>query len=203
MNRLKQLCNEKGIQQKELARIVGRTPSAVSGWATGKFEIDNNSLFILAEFFGVSVDYILGRSDNPSGDIKKKGVKIPVLGNVAAGLPIDAIEDVIDYEEIPEDMAKTGQFFGLKIKGDSMFPDIKNGDVVIVKQQEDVENGNIAIVLVNGDSATCKKVMKREDGLVLVANNPAVYEPHFYTNSDVISLPVQIIGRVVELRRTF
>lgn len=201
MNRLKELCAKKGILQKDLAKIVGRAPSAISGWATGKFEIDNDSLFILSDYFGVSIDYILGKTSAPTP--RKKGVKIPVLGEVAAGIPLDAIEDIIDYEEIPEDLAKTGDFFGLRIKGDSMSPRMLDGDVVIVRKQNDVESGEIAIVLVNGDSATCKKVVKHDNGITLIANNPAVYEPHFFTMQEVDTLPIKVIGKVVELRGKF
>ena len=126
-----------------------------------------------------------------------------MLGEVAASIPLDVIEDIIDYEEIPEDLAKTGDFFGLRIKGDSMSPRMLDGDVVIVRKQNDVESGEIAIVLVNGDSATCKKVVKHDNGITLIANNPAVYEPHFFTMQEVDTLPIKVIGKVVELRGKF
>ena len=95
----------------------------------------------------------------------KKAIRIPVLGNVAAGIPIEAIEDIIDYEEISEELAHTGDFFALKIKGDSMEPRICNGDVVIVRKQNYAESGDLVIVLVNGDSATCKKLAKYPSGI--------------------------------------
>lgn len=106
--------------------------------------------------------------------------KIPVLGRVAAGIPINAITEIIDTEEISEELAKTGDFFALKIKGDSMEPRIVDGDVVIVKQQEDAENGDTVIALVNGDDAVCKRLRKYRDGLELISNNPA-YAPMFLT----------------------
>lgn len=131
--------------------------------------------------------------------IIKKAVRVPVLGRVAAGIPISAIEDIIDYEEISEKMAHTGTFFALKIKGNSMEPKIENGSIVIVRQQEDVESGSIVIALVNGDDAVCKKLIKSKNGLSLVSLNPA-YDPMIFTNSEVDSLPVKIIGKVVEIR---
>ncbi len=131
--------------------------------------------------------------------IVKKAVRVPVLGRVAAGIPISAIEDIIDYEEISEKMAHTGTFFALKIKGNSMEPKIENGSIVIVRQQEDVESGSIVIALVNGDDAVCKKLIKSKNGLSLVSLNPA-YDPMIFTNSEVDSLPVKIIGKVVEIR---
>ena len=126
----------------------------------------------------------------------KKAIRIPVLGNVAAGIPIEAIEDVIDYEEISED------FFALKIKGDSMEPRICNGDVVIVRKQNYAESGDLVIVLVNGDSATCKKLAKFPSGIRLIPFNQT-YEPMFYSNEEIENKPVRIIGRVVENRQKY
>lgn len=80
----------------------------------------------------------------------KKGITINVLGRVAAGVPIEAIEDIIDTEEITEDIAKTGEFFSLQIHGDSMEPRMYEGNVVIVRQQDDAESGDIVIAMVNG-----------------------------------------------------
>ena len=99
-------------------------------------------------------------------------------------------------------MARNGEHFALKIKGDSMIPDIKNGDIVIVRVQPDVESGETAIVKVNGDDATCKRVVKHKTGISIVANNPN-YEPIFFTNKEIEELPVTVVGKVVELRRSF
>ena len=82
-----------------------------------------------------------------------------------------------------------------------MEPTILEGDVVIVRQQEDVDSGDIAIVLVNGDEATVKRVKKQKDGITLIATNTSVYEPHFYSNQEVHDLPVRVVGKVEELRR--
>lgn len=139
---------------------------------------------------------------NSTKHIQKKGVTINVLGYVAAGIPIDAIENVIDTEEISENLAKTGNFFGLQIHGDSMEPRICDGDVVIVRQQSTAENGEIVIAIVNGDKATCKRLRKYRDGIELISFNPA-YKPMFYSNKEIQNIPVQIIGKVVELRGKF
>ncbi len=117
-------------------------------------------------------------------------------------IPIGAIEDIIDWEEIPEEMAKEGDYFALMIKGDSMTPQMQEGDVVIVRRQSDVDSGDIAIALVNGFEATCKQVMKSSDGVTLISFNPS-YKPMIYSNEDVKKLPVAIIGKVIELRRKF
>ena len=81
-----------------------------------------------------------------------------------------------------------------------MEPRMLDGDVVIVRRQDDVDSGDVAIVLVNGNEATVKRVKKQEDGITLIATNTSVYEPHFYSNKEIQSLPVQILGKVVELR---
>ena len=128
-----------------------------------------------------------------------KSVKINVLGRVAAGIPINAITDIIDTEEITEDLSKTGEFFGLKIKGDSMEPRIYDGDVVIVRQQNDAESGDIVIAMVNGDDAVCKRLVKYTTSIALVSLN-SKYEPIMVTNDEIETKPVKIIGKVVELR---
>ncbi len=126
-------------------------------------------------------------------------IVIPVLGRVAAGIPINAITEIIDTEEISEEMAKTGEYFGLKIKGDSMEPRIYDGDVVIVRQQNSAESGDIVIAMVNGDDATCKRLIKYASSIALVSLN-SKYEPMMFTDKEVIEKPVRVIGKVVELR---
>lgn len=130
------------------------------------------------------------------------GRKIPVYAAVAAGIPIEAIEDIVDYEEIDAALAATGDFFGLRIKGDSMEPRMREGDVVIVRKQEDADNGDIVIVLVNGNDATVKKLKKESSGITLIPFNPA-HDTQHYSREDVAFLPVRIIGKVVELRAKF
>ena len=128
-----------------------------------------------------------------------RSVLIPVLGDVQAGIPIEAIEDILDYEEITPEMAATGDHFGLRIRGQSMEPRFVEGDVIIVRKQPDVDTGDIAVVLVNGNSATVKKIKKSDAGITLIPLNPA-FDPMFYSNQEIIELPVCIIGKIVELR---
>ena len=191
---LRRLRKKQGLSQQQLANMLGITQATLSGWENEKFEIDNESLRKCSRIFNVTVDYILG-NDSPNC----KGVKIPVLGKVQAGIPIEAIEEIADYEEISEDMATKGNYFGLVIRGDSMQPRILDGDVIIVRQQEDVDNGDVAVVLVNGNDATVKKIKKTEVGIQLNPYNPA-FDIIFYTNDEIENLPVRIIGKVVELR---
>ena len=144
----------------------------------------------------------LKNENNNDSEQKRLGKTINVLGRVAAGIPINAITEIIDTEEISEDMAKTGDFFALQIKGDSMEPRIYDGDVVIVRQQEDADSGDIVIAMVNGYDATCKRLVKYATSIALVSLN-SKYEPMMFTMEEVESKPVRIIGKVVELRGKF
>lgn len=199
--RLKMLREEKGLTQKDLAEKLSLTPKAISFYELGSREPSGDALIRMAHILGTTTDYLLGNSIIKEADQKvSRGVRIPVLGRVVAGIPIEAVEEILDYEEITPELAATGEFFALKIRGHSMDPRMMEGDVVIVRRQDDVESGDVAIVLVNGNEATVKRVKKQEEGITLIATNTSVYEPHFYSNKEIAELPVRILGRVVELR---
>lgn len=198
---IRKLRLEKGLRGEDLGKHFNVTKTAVSNWESGNRKPDTDIILKLADFFNVTTDYILGNSNIKNNS--NSGVKIPVLGKVVAGIPIEAVQDIIDYEEIPREMAKTGDYFALQVTGKSMEPRMQDGDVVIVKKQPDIESGDIAIVLINGCDATIKKVVKQDNGLLLIANNQDVYQPKFYNAKDIQKLPVTIIGKVVELRGKF
>ncbi len=202
MNRIKELRLEKGLRQIDLAEQLGVLQSTISYWENGRVEPDIESLMKIANIFGTTVDCVIGGAISPpQKNTNRKW--IPVLGDVAAGIPIEAIENIIDWEEISQEMASTGEYYGLRIKGSSMEPRIRDGDVVIVRQQEDADTGDTAVVLVNGESATVKRIKKEPDGgLWLLPNNPA-YDPQHYSPTEVAEKPVRIIGKVVELRGKF
>lgn len=154
----------------------------------------------LKELDGTQLVTLLPDKKKEPTSYRVKGVRIPVLGRVAAGIPIEAIEDVEDWEEIPESMAKTGEYFALRITGNSMEPRMLDGDVVIVKRQSDVDSGDVAVVLVNGNDATVKQITKSETGLTLIGWNLAAYTPRTYNKKECRDLPVSILGKVVEIR---
>lgn len=181
---------------------LGLTPATISRYANGKMTPKIPTLYSIADILKVNPLWLMGLDVEKRESKKQRSVQIPVLGSVRAGIPMDAVEYIIDYEEISEEMARKGEFFALQIKGDSMEPKISEGDVVIVRKQPDIESGEIAIVLVNGDEATIKKVQKFDGGINLIPSNPA-YEVRTYTNAQIESLPVQILGKVVELRAKF
>lgn len=124
-----------------------------------------------------------------------------VYGNIPAGIPMECIEDIIDTEEIPTDMLKGGkQYFGLKVKGNSMEPEYLDGDTLILEKADDCENGDDCVVMVNGNDGTFKRVFKNENGIILQPLNPS-YSPIVYSNEQIEKLPVRIIGIVEEIRR--
>lgn len=198
MSRLRELRRAAGLSQKDLADRLFVNQTAVSQWERGVTTPNRTTLQQLCEMFNVPSDELLGIQTKPH----PRGVKIPVLGKVQAGIPMEAIEYILDYEEISEDLAATGEFFALQIRGQSMEPRFTEGDVVIVRQQQTIETGEIAVVLVDGDDATIKKIKKMDDGIALIPTNPA-FEPIFYSKKEINELPVTIIGRVVELRAKF
>lgn len=199
--RIKELRIKKGLSQEQLAKILNIDRSTINKYESGKNK-PNRYVGKLANLFGVSTDYILGIDDQERKEASPppKGVKIPVLGYVAAGVPIEAITDIEDYEEITAEMAEKGEYFALKVEGYSMSPRIMPGDIAIVKVQKTCSNGDLCIVQINGNEVTMKQVYKKANGLTLVALNPMVFPPHFFTADEVQDLPVQIIGVVVELR---
>ena len=199
MKSLLTLRKRKGLTQKDMADYLGISRQAYANYETGNREPDIHTLKSLSEYFHVSIDTLL---DNESPSIKKHGVKIPVFGSVAAGIPIEAITDIEDYEEISEELAATGEFVALKIKGSSMEPMMLAGDTVIIRVQNTIETGEIAVVLITGAEATCKKIKKTPEGIMLISLN-SVYDPMFFTNKEIESLPVRIFGKVIEMRRAF
>lgn len=187
---------ELGLTLEKVGDYVGVGKSTVRKWEQGEIaNMRRDKIARLAEVLKVTPAYLMGWKEH-------NNLLVPVLGEVAAGYPMYANEDIVDYEEISPEMAAQGEHFGLRIKGNSMEPRICDGDVVIVRKQTDVDTGDTAVVLVNGDSAAVKRIKKSSDGLMLCPTNPN-YEPMFYNLDDIEKLPVQVIGRVVELRAKY
>lgn len=194
--RLRNLRKEREMRIEDIARVLGVATSTYGRWESGS-NSPKNKIPELAKFFGVTTDYLLYGKDAPQIEPQMKGNKIPLLGSVAAGIPIEAIQYIEDYEEIPAALGDPREFFALRVKGESMEPKISDGDIIIVHKQEDVDNGQIAVVQVNGDEATVKIVKKGSAGITLIGLNVDVYAPHFYTCEEVENKPVRIVGKVV------
>ena len=196
--RIKSAREDLKLTKRELAKRIGVHESSINKYEKGLVDIPLSKISELSRVLNVTEAYLMGWEDSQP----TQGLKIPVLGTVAAGIPISAVEDILDYEEVPQSWENQGEFFALKIKGDSMKPDINDGDTVIVRQQSTANNGDVVIALVNGDDATCKKFEKLGNGIMLISNN-SEYSPMYFSNEEVLTKPVVIIGRVVELRRKF
>lgn len=198
-NILYTLRKEKGLTQEKVAQYLNTVHSSYNRMENNDIEkISSEYLKKLSTLYNVSIDYLLGQENNK----KERGIQIPVLGTIPAGIPIEAIEEILNYEEIPQSMAQKGDFFGLKVRGDSMAPRIQSGDIVIVRKQETAESGDICVIMVNGFDATLKQIKRDYNGISLVPFNPD-YKPMFYSNKDIEELPIKIIGKVVELRGKF
>ena len=204
--RIEVLCGDANVNITTMCKEAEVSRASLTDLKMGrKQSLSADTLSKIASYFSVSVDYLLGNESAPDGPPapSRPGSKwIPVLGKVAAGTPIEAVEDILDYEEIDAKTAASGEHFALQIKGQSMEPRIKDGDVVIVRKQDGCDSGDVAVVLVNGDEATVKRIKKEPAGIMLIPSNPS-YEPKFYSNDEILSLPVRIIGKVIELRAKF
>lgn len=208
---LRELRKKKQLTQAELAKLTGLTVSAISMYENGNREPNFETLEVFADFFNVDMNFLLDKkraspaapqdASAPLSSDRRKIARIPVLGRVAAGIPIEAIENIEDYEEryisVLED---PHDYFALRIVGHSMEPRIWDGDVVIARKMPDVDSGSVAVVLVDGEDATVKQIKKSDEGITLIGWNPAVYPPKFYTWAEVEKLPVQILGLVKEVR---
>lgn len=214
---IKRIREEKGMSQDELARLVGfKSRSSINKIEMGVNDITQSKLIAIANALHVSPGELMGEDEEVASpadlstrlpnmiSIDARTFRVPIVGRVAAGRPIVADEEIIGYEYIDNKYSKDGhEYFGLRIVGKSMEPTIMDGDIVIVRRQNYVENGEIAIVLIDGEEATAKEVKESADGITLIGHNAAVYTPHFYSAQEVKNLPVQIIGRVVQSIRKF
>ena len=201
LRKLRRLNNK---TQEQMAKLINKKQQTYGKYEKCITEPDTDTLQILANYFGVTVDYLLGKEscEIQSTSSLQKDFKIPVLGTIPAGIPIEAVEEILDYEEIPQEWTTQGEYFGLKVKGNSMEPRIMNGDVVICRKQDNAESGDVCVIMVNGNDATLKQIKKDPNGIWLVPFN-SNYSPMFYSKEQISTLPVRIIGKVVELRGKF
>lgn len=191
---LKTLRKKHGLTQADLAAALDMSKSVISMYESGQRLPSFEVLEALADYYNVSLSALRGETAATS-------LRIPVLGTIPAGIPIEAIEDIIDWEEIPASMQKGGrEYFALLVRGDSMYPRYEEGDILIVRKQDTCESGDDCIVMVNGNDATFKRVRLGENTLTLQPINPQ-YEIKTFTANEIETLPVRILGVVVELRR--
>lgn len=193
------LRKQKGMTLEEVGNICGVGKSTVRKWETGFIaNMRRDKIALLAKALDVSPAYLMDWDES-----EEDTVPIPVFGRVAAGIPIEAQQDVVGQEKIPRNLARRGDFYALTIHGDSMEPMMFEGDTVIVRDQPDAENGELVVATVNGDDATCKKLYKLPGGGIQLRSLNPSYEPFIFSDEEVETIPVKIIGKVVEMRRRF
>ena len=198
-SKLKNARMRSGLSQKLLAEQLHISQQAYAKYETGASSPNPEMLGRIAEILNVSTDELIGLGVTHRPKTKKS---IPVLGQIPAGIPIEAIEDVLDYEDLSEREANDGfEYFGLRIKGNSMYPEYLDGDTIIVRRQDTADTGDDAVVMVNGNDATFKRIKRSADGIILMPINTTDFEPTFYSNHQIAALPLRILGICVELRR--
>lgn len=196
-NILKKLRQDNNMTQDELAKKIDTSRSNIANYENGKNMPSVDILEKLSKLFDCTTDYLLGKSDNRNSDVPIS--KIPILGTVKAGYDWLAEENIVDYITLKENIPNVDEYYALRITGDSMLPLLAEGDLVIVHDQDDVESGQTAVILINGEEATVKKVVKTNEGIELHAMNP-YYPVKKFTFEDMQRIPVKIIGRVREAK---
>lgn len=181
------LCNDLGIKYTTL-----------TDWLKGNSYPRIDKIELMANYFGIEKSDLV--EHHTGEDFESLSTRIKVLGSVPAGVPIEAVEDIVDWEDIPKEWLMGGkEYFGLKVTGNSMYPKYLEGDTIIVRKESDCESGQDAVVYVNGYDATLKRVLKYADGIMLQPLNPD-YEPKMYFY-EAGECAVKVAGVVVEIRR--
>lgn len=210
-NRLNTAIRINNIKPVELSEKTGIDKSKISSYMSGRYKAKQDGIYLLAKTLNVSEAWLMGLDVPMKREIDKNiqvinkqnntSSIVIIYGTIPAGVPMECIEDIIDTEEISADMLKGGkQYFGLKIKGDSMYPEYLDNDTIILERVDDCESGDDCVVMVNGNDGTFKRIFKNENGIILQPLNNN-YQPMIYTNEQIESLPIRVIGKVVELRR--
>lgn len=184
------------LTQADLASKLDVAPTAISAWEVGRNKPLMDKIEMMSELFDIRKSDLLGDELLPSNLImvdRASVVRVPILGTIKCGQPILAEENITSYREELSDRLPSGNLFYLKSQGDSMVPTIPEGSLVLIREQPTVEYGEVAAVLVNGDTeATLKRVKKQGDIVMLIADNPD-YPPYVITKDN----PARIIGKAV------
>lgn len=205
MVRMKELREERQISMAEAAKRIGLPYTTYVNYEKGLREPDSEMLIKIAKFYNTSIDYLVGRSDiRATNEMFANAIpltevpRIPIIGKIAAGTPILAIENIIGYEHIPG-LKNPEEYFCLLVKGDSMInAGIKPGSRVVVHKQNYAEDGQIVVCRINGDEATLKRFKRAGDMVALLPENTA-YSPIFVSCKDFETGEAQIIGIAVKV----
>lgn len=196
---IRYLREKHGVEQVELANHLGRkSGSSISDWEKGKYTPKAGTLNKIAQYFHISLSELMETDlSDHIPNIREIGefISIPIIGTIACGDPITAEENIEGYKERSKNDLPGGELFYLTAQGDSMQPTIPNGSLVLCRRQADVENGEIAAVLVNGDEETTLKKVRKINGMIMLEPLNDQYEPFFITKDN----PARIVGKAVEV----
>lgn len=207
-NRLNTAMRIRNIKATELSEKTGIAKSSLSEYINGKYEAKQDGVYLLAKALDVNEAWLMGLDVPMERNIKtdilgNPVVSLPLLGTVKAGYNYLAQENWIGTVDVEKNLVGDGKdYFALKVKGDSMAPVFVEGDIVIIKKQNDCENNEFAVVIINGDEGTLKKIKKTDNGIILQPLNPA-YGPVMYTKEEMETIPIIIVGVVKQLKREF
>lgn len=202
-NNLKKAMEDANVNATELSEKTGLSKSTISRYLSGGYIAKQRSLYKLSRALNVSPAALFPDAVNNDSSNSDKVYEIKILGKVVAGIPMEAIEDITGTVRITNPDAANGHYYGLRVVGSSMEPEMHEGDLLIIHEQDYFDSGDICIVYVDGHDATVKKVQKSKAGITLIGYNTVVYPPHFYSAQEVESLPVRVVGKVVEVRRKY
>ena len=211
--RIRDLRIAAGLSQDELAKKIGYTDrSTIAKIETGKVDLTQSKLVAFANALNTTPSYLMGWEPDGESPVSaglpslphnnRKTKRVPIYGNVRAGTPTQEYENIEEWEDIYLPYNDNANYAFLSVKGDSMLPRITDGDLALVNTDATVKSGDVAVVLVNGNEATIKKVYIDDNGITLHAFNPYYPDIH-YTPEEVETLPVRFFGRVVETRSKY
>ena len=199
--RLRKCRKNMGLTLAEVSKLTGVKEPTIQRYESGGVRsIPPKTIETFASLYECTPSFLMGWDQDVVSEQETRNF-VPVYGDVCAGNGAVAYQSKIGEVPVYGYMS-TDDFFALKIKGDSMAPELKNGDVVIVQREAEIKTGDIVIALIDGDEATCKKIYKYEHGIALAPNNP-LYEPMRFTEDEVIDKEVVILGKVTEVRRKY
>lgn len=199
------LCTEINKTPNAVALELGFSNATCTKWSKGSIPNGNNATKI-AEYFSVTTDYLLGKSPVRHGGMEIQSVgdetyiPVPVIGVVAAGYQALADTDIIGYELVSADILKDGfEYAWLKVKGDSMYPLIMDGDLVLVRLQDEIDSGELAVVIVDEEDGVIKRVQYSTNKVTLISENSEKYPPRVFERKEINRL--RIWGKAIDLKR--
>lgn len=206
LNRIFTLVSESGMTDKQFAESLGINPKTISVWRRGTIKSYLKYIDKIAEIFSVSSDYLLGKSPVRHGEVEiykaEEGeyIPIPVVGNVAAGYQAYAATDIEGYELVNSEVIQDGfEYAWLRVKGDSMSPLILENDLVLIRLQDEVDSGDLAVVIVDEEDGVIKRVQFGMNKVTLISENADKYPPRVFTGKDISH--IRIWGKAIDLKR--